>query len=58
MNSILNQLPDSRAVAAELAAHYARARQLRALWRLLRRLEQQRGQEACDSNTGGTRCKS
>ncbi|GIW96967.1 MAG: hypothetical protein KatS3mg111_0300 [Pirellulaceae bacterium] len=38
--SILKRLPESRQVAAEMAEVSRRLRQLRSVWRLLRRLEQ------------------
>ncbi len=38
--STIDMLPDSRDVAAEIAKHIAEARRLRALYRTLRRIEQ------------------
>lgn len=58
MNSTLEQLPDSRAVAAELAKNTAKARHLRALWQLLRRLELERERDASNSDTRSEPCES
>ncbi len=52
--STIDQLPDSRDVAAEIAQHVAEARRLRALHRTLRRLEKETTDRSKASKTGVT----